>query len=213
MTSKQRPRPTRRRRSAEDARSAILDAAEQRLIDAGPASIRLQEVAADVGVGHPTVLHHFGSREALVDAVVRRALDNIHAQVLAAITESATDEGGFATLFDKVALWLADSGRGRLFYWLALEGIEIPDDSIPLQQIVAAAHEQRLRRASERGCETPKPTLEDTRYTVVLAIFAITAQGILGPRLLERVGAGTDERARKRFRAWLGELVLRHLDR
>ena len=41
--------PVRKRRTAEVARSAILDAAERRLIAAGPAGIRLQEVAADVG--------------------------------------------------------------------------------------------------------------------------------------------------------------------
>jgi len=37
----------------------------------------LQEIAADVGVSHSTILHHFGSREALVEAVVTRALDGL----------------------------------------------------------------------------------------------------------------------------------------
>ena len=55
------------RRTAEDARAAILDAAERRLGATGPGGIRLQEVAADVGVSHSTVLHHFGSREGLVE--------------------------------------------------------------------------------------------------------------------------------------------------
>src|SRR5260221_641713 len=52
----------RKRRTADEARTAMLDAAEQRLVASGPAAIRLQEVAADVGVSHPTVLHHFGNR-------------------------------------------------------------------------------------------------------------------------------------------------------
>src|SRR4051812_32579591 len=85
--SKAETRP-RRRRDAEDARAAILDAAERRLVLAGPAGIRLQEVAADVGVSHPTVLHHFGSREALVAAVIHRALERIHAEVVQAIGAS-----------------------------------------------------------------------------------------------------------------------------
>src|SRR5450432_3158548 len=73
----QRKRPvaravTRRRRTSDEARAAILDAAERRLVSSGPAGIRLQEVAADVGVSHPTVLHHFGSREALVREVCER---------------------------------------------------------------------------------------------------------------------------------------------
>src|SRR5271165_5143251 len=84
-TKARRPR---RRRTGEEARTAILDAAEQRLVASGPAGIRLQEVAADVGVSHPTVLHHFGSREGLIEAVVVRALDSLHAGLLAAMNAS-----------------------------------------------------------------------------------------------------------------------------
>src|SRR5258708_39165376 len=98
--------PPRKRRTAEEARVAILDAAERRLVASGPAAIRLQEVAADVGVSHPTVLHHFGSREALVEAVVARALDSLHAGLLAAVRASprrpdhvaALPESGFHAL-------------------------------------------------------------------------------------------------------------------
>jgi AcrR family transcriptional regulator len=36
--------------------------------------LRLQDIAADVGISHPAVLHHFGSREALVHAVIQRAI-------------------------------------------------------------------------------------------------------------------------------------------
>ncbi|MGH7329781.1 MAG: TetR/AcrR family transcriptional regulator, partial [Polyangiaceae bacterium] len=56
----------RRRLDAEAARKLILDATERRLVRVGPSGIRLQEVAKDAGVSHPTVLHHFGSRELLV---------------------------------------------------------------------------------------------------------------------------------------------------
>src|SRR5580693_3024846 len=85
LLARPRDEAPRRRRTAEQARSAILDAAERRLVADGPGAIRLQEVAKDVGVSHPTVLHHFGSREGLVEAVVARALDSLHGGLLAAV--------------------------------------------------------------------------------------------------------------------------------
>ena len=62
----------RTRRTADEARRLILDAAERQLAEVGPAGLRLQEVAKEVGVSHPTVLHHFGSREELVEYCLRR---------------------------------------------------------------------------------------------------------------------------------------------
>src|SRR5262245_6032327 len=73
----------RRRRTAEQAREEILDAAEKRLRDRGPDAIRLQEIAADVGISHPAVLHHFGSREGLVGAVTERAMNKLEHELLA----------------------------------------------------------------------------------------------------------------------------------
>src|SRR5580700_6321803 len=122
MPRKPSPEPARKRRTAEEARAAILDAAERRLVESGPAAIRLQEVAADVGVSHPTILHHFGSREALVEAVVRRALDSLHAQMLAAVGSSPGSTDKVAALLDAVFDMFASGGHGRTFLWLALSG-------------------------------------------------------------------------------------------
>src|SRR5580700_10941169 len=88
-----KPPLPRKRRTGEEARTAILDAAERLLVVAGPAGIRLQEVARDVGVSHPTVLHHFGSREGLIEAVVVRALDSLHAVLVAAVREAPDKPG------------------------------------------------------------------------------------------------------------------------
>ena len=35
----------------------------------GPAGLRLEAVAKAAGVSHPTILHHFGSREGLIHAL------------------------------------------------------------------------------------------------------------------------------------------------
>src|SRR5690606_21428412 len=67
-----KPAGKRIRRPAEEARRLILDAAEVRLAAQGPEGIRLQDIARDVGISHPAILHHFESREGLVRALIAR---------------------------------------------------------------------------------------------------------------------------------------------
>lgn len=64
---------TRVRRTVDEARRLILEAAERRLAAGGAEAVRVQSVAADVGVTDAAVHYHFGSRQGLLDAVVRSA--------------------------------------------------------------------------------------------------------------------------------------------
>src|SRR5215467_2095443 len=73
---------TRIRRPAERAREEILDAAERRLVADGPAALRVQAVAREVGVTDPAVHYHFGSRDGLLQAVCRRAARRLRDDVV-----------------------------------------------------------------------------------------------------------------------------------
>jgi AcrR family transcriptional regulator len=201
--------PVRKRRTAEVARSAILDAAERRLIAAGPAGIRLQEVAADVGVSHPTVLHHFGSREALVAAVVERLVTALHVEVLEAIAQAPAGEGNLAALLERVATVLGERGHGRVLAWLALSGHGADLAEQRFASVVAAAHGRR-RQQRDGG---PVPALEDTAFTILLAFLALFGGSILAPELARSAGLGDPVRMGKRFRAWLARLLVDHLAR
>ncbi|HEV2370316.1 MAG TPA: helix-turn-helix domain-containing protein, partial [Acidimicrobiales bacterium] len=70
-----RPAPTRSRtrRSVEEARRLILDAAQRRLIAGGPEAVRVQTVAADVGITDAAVHYHFANREGLMEALLAEA--------------------------------------------------------------------------------------------------------------------------------------------
>jgi len=202
------PRP-RKRRTAEEARAAILDATERRLAAAGPGGIRLQDVAAEVGVSHPTVLHHFGSREALVGAVVVRALDGLQADVMTALAAASAGEGQVAALLDGVFAALSARGHGRALMWLALAGHGPHEDDLRLRAVAETVH--ALRRERFPG-PAAAPPFEDSQFMVVLAASAMIAHSVIGPQLLR--GAGVDEtRAPARFRAWLARLLLEHLER
>jgi AcrR family transcriptional regulator len=205
------PKPKRRRLDAEAARERILDATEKRLVVVGPSGIRLQEVAADAGVSHPTVLHHFGNRERLVEAVIARALHAINSSLVEAIQGSSGDEKQLEAMFENVALALERTGHGRVIMWLALEGHRIEASDVRLSHVIEATHALRLaRRKSSRSGR--KPTPEDTARTVVLAALALVGGAVLGPTFLENAGLGTGARASAAFRSWLARVLLAHFD-
>jgi AcrR family transcriptional regulator len=211
MRRKPRPKapPPRKRRTAEDARTAILDAAEQRLVASGPAGIRLQEVAADVGLSHPTVLHHFGSREGLVEAVVARALDSLHARLLEAVRASPQGADQLTTILDGCFDALTRQGHGRAFLWLALSGYAPTMEGLRVQQLAEVVH---AVRCEHRRGEAPMPTFEDTYFTVLLPALALLAMSVTGKPGHE--GDGDDEVCgAPRFLAWLARRVHEHLEK
>ncbi len=202
------PPKRRRRLDAEASRGGILDAAEARLVAVGPGGLRLQDIAEAAGVSHPTVLHHFGSREGLVRAVVERALHQINAELVEAITASRGDEERLQVMLARTSDAL-DGGHARIVLWLALAGHPVGGAGTGLSGVVDAAHALRLSRACEGA---PRPTREDTARTVVLATLALVAGSVLGPTLLENAGLSGGPRATQGFRRWLARLLLGHLD-
>jgi len=110
---------TRRRRTAEEARHEILAAAQRRLAEGGPEAIRLQDIARDLGISHPTILHHFESREGLMQALARSAIGALNDDVMRAISEPDRGTTPEAVL-DRVFETLGESGHARLLAWSAL---------------------------------------------------------------------------------------------
>jgi AcrR family transcriptional regulator len=204
-----RPKAPRRRRDAESARAAILDVAERHLVSSGPAGIRLQDVATEAGVSHPTVLHHFGSREALVHAVITRAIAAIHATLLDAIANGPHGESELATLLDGVFEALAMTGHARVLLWLALEGHPIGGPDNRLAEVVDAVHAHRKTKWRNGG---RMPARDDTAHTVVLGTLALIGAAVLGDTLLENAGVGHDVTRGARFRAWLARVLKTHLE-
>lgn len=204
-----RVKKARRRRGAEEARDEILAAAERRLVQGGLTGIRLQDVAKDAGVSHPTVLHHFGSREGLIKELVSRALVSIHKSLVEAITASTGEEQQLKAMLDAVSHALTAGGHGRMLMWLALEGERVEDVDVRLVDVVDATHALRKARHKERGCKTPPK--EDTAHTVALAALALLGSAVIGPTMLEKAGLSGED-ADARFRAWLAKLLVRHLD-
>jgi len=204
LSPRLRPEPGR-------ARDAILDAAERRLREAGPGAIRLQDVAAEVGVSHPAVLHHFGSREGLVRAVVGRAIAKLQddlARALARQLERGQPDG--AAMFERVFEVLFDEGHARLLAWLLLSG-EDPFASDEARagwaRIAEVTHAMRVAGTKGRR----KPSFDDTRFTIVLSALALFGQAIAGRATFDVAGFDRDATVERSFREWLAALLARHL--
>ncbi len=195
-----------KRRTAEEARRLILDAAEAQLAKVGPAGIRLQEVAAAVGISHPAVLHHFKSREGLVDAVLARAIDSLNQELVAAFARSV-DAARATELLEHVFRVLGDKGHARTLAWLLLadDRAEVVPGHV-LERVASAVHALREHARGERV-----PPREDTQFAILLAALALFGDALAGETM--RQSAGLDADAGPRFREWLAKLLVAHLER
>lgn len=202
----------RRRRSAEDAKRAILDAAEARFAARGPAALRLQDVAADVGVSHPAILHHFGSREDLVRAVIDRALAGVREDVLATLGAPDPTRIDVAALIERVFETLGGHGQARLIAWLALadegRGDRREAGAFFVRETAEAVHARRA--ALHLAAGRPVPPFEDTFFAILLTSLALIGDALLGDTTRASSGV-TDAAAGPRFRAWFAELLVAHL--
>ncbi len=205
------PERTRRRRSADESQARILEAAQRHLREVGPGGLRLKDLGAELGISHQAILHHFGSKERLIAAVVERTFDEINADLLAGIQAVDPVDLDAEALLDRAFTAVAEGGQARLFAWLALSGEELgrEDDTKPLAQLAAAMHALRVQHHGAGEA----PSEEDSRFVVVLAALAVLGESVFGDQLLRGADLEGDAGAKSRFREWLGRLLLAHLDR
>jgi len=188
-----------RRRTASATRQLILNAAEQRLIIGGPEAIRLKEIAADVGISHPAILHHFGSREGMVEALLVHAMRGLQAEVMAGWpSEKVPDIEGGLERFSHLA---AKCGYARLFAWSILSGRKLSALKRGIARPAAElVHAGRVRTDAQAG--RASPDIEDTLFAVVLFAITVFGDALYGPLLRRSVSLGDDADTGRRFRAW-----------
>jgi AcrR family transcriptional regulator len=197
---------TRRRRSAAETRDAILEAAERRLVDGGPEAIRLQEIAADAGISHPAILHHFGSREGLVEAMVVRGIARLQAQFLEGWPSAKEpDIEGVLERFYDVA---SRRGIARMLAWLILSGQSHGTMTAGVFKPAAERmHAGRVRRAVSEGRRSPE--LEETLFAATHLFILVLGDSLFGPSVRRSIGLGSGAESTRRYRRWLSKVIER----
>lgn len=186
------------RRTPEEAKKLILDAAESSMGAEGPAGLRLQDVAKKAGVSHPTILHHFGNREGLVRALHQRAL----AELQAAVVGQMGSAGGLHATFK-----VYRDGIAQRMLWLMQSPENLPRTGIGVFDAIAdALHAERVKHARPGG---PAPDMEDTRAVVHLVAIAAFGDALIGPRM--RTNARDASATRDGFIDRFGDMITAYL--
>ena len=200
------PVPLKRlRRTPEEARRLILDTARELIARSGPEGLRLQEIAACAGISHPLILHHFGSREGLVRALVQEAVAELRDKLIAAM---GSPESSLGQQLDQVFEAYRD-GLAQRLAWLATidpTGETVSPATI-MRDIADGLHMRRLAGAP-RGATPPDRT--DSEMLVHLIAVAAFGEVIVGRRLWRSAGFQPTRETEDRFRAWLAALIREH---
>jgi AcrR family transcriptional regulator len=201
------------RRSADEARQIILSAAEKRLRAGGPAAVRVQLVARDVGLTDAAVHHHFGSRKGLLTALLRQAARDLRGEIEAALRSWESGSRDLSSLTDRISDCYGRRGYARLAMWLILSGTRGKGSGM-LAALVDALHQGRVIEARERGVTAPSPT--ETQFVVTLFHMVQVAEPLFGEAMRRSAGLPSDEASHNQFRAWLlnaFEILLRPIGR
>jgi AcrR family transcriptional regulator len=195
------------RRSSEEARRLILETAQALIARTGPEGLRLQDIAAEAGISHPLILHHFKSRAGLVRALTRQTAAEFKDRLVAALAQpELTTEALIDRVFDAFA-----GGLAQRLAWLAImdpEGMDPEgeaDEPATVQSEIAETLHRRRVAAAPPGREV---TRDDTQWLMHLVAVAAFGEAVHGVRL--RRGLGRDEGETRRFRAWFAALIREH---
>lgn len=135
--------PAARRRPHD--RDAILDAAENAILRDGIGSLTLDAVAAEAGLSKSGLLHHYRSKDALIDAMVRRAVEGWRDEMRAAIESQPPGPGRvaratLATCLGSASNWTAALRRRGWVLVAAL--VHNPAHVQPLRDVVEEMEER-----------------------------------------------------------------------
>ena len=197
-------RGKRQRRTPEEARRLILEAAQALIVTTGPEGLRLQDIAAAAGISHPLILHHFGSREGLVRALTRQAVAELRDKLVAAM---ASSEYSVEEQLDRVFNAFRD-GLAQRLAWLATvdPGSGTEGNELIMRDIADTLHARRVARAPPGVAITR----DDTDALIHLVATAAFGDALYGAQLRRSAGLPATSETDRSFRLWLAGLIRAH---
>ena len=134
-----------RAEGARDPRRAILEAAEALLVEGGTAGLSVRRLVARCGVSAPTIYHHFGDKQGLIDAL----LEERFGELVRMLEEARRPGDALATLRAHLRLFARFGLRNPNHYRL-LALVREPDlPPPPAAERVRALLREPLRRLEE----------------------------------------------------------------
>jgi TetR/AcrR family transcriptional regulator, repressor for neighboring sulfatase len=185
MKSKPSKKSTRVRRSPEEARALILDAAEKVFSDHLPDVVGLKDVAREAGVSHALITHYFGTYDALVEATLERRFHQLRDElvpVLIGLVQSNADVREMLTAHRHGIQRLASNPSTlRLAIWALLSGRVNADDFFPSRM-------QGLKMLADALESRSKASRADIEFLLVASFAMATTWTFAGKALIGGLG-------------------------
>lgn len=189
----------------------IMDAALAHLRTEGVHAVTLAGLAKELDISHQAILHHFGSRDGLVAAVVKRAVDSLESELAGALRVIEGPLTASHVLLMRAFEVMADEGHGRLLAMLALSNepppnIEAFEKSKPIAMVARMAHALRLKGE-------PDASFRDTLFTVMLTAYVVLATSVFEEAVTFGAGLEPSAKTSREFREWFATHALAHMEK
>lgn len=184
------PTARRRRRLPEEARREALQSARSLLLSGGPNAVTLAAVAAELGVTHANLIHHFGSAAGLQSALMASMVADLKTALGAAVERLRTDRGAPLAVINEVFDAFGEGGAGKLAAWIVLSG-DLSHLEPVRAELLALVEGIRTKLGDEDG-------LARDRISAAVLLIALSAFGdaMIGPPLREMLGRPEDSTRR-----------------
>ncbi|WP_024577271.1 MULTISPECIES: TetR/AcrR family transcriptional regulator [unclassified Afipia] len=178
------------RRSKDESRQLILDAAEALLRQSGSDAVNVRAVAAKVGLTDAAVNHHFGTRQKLLEALLRHGGRRLKDELNAGLVRWQKTDHSVERLVDIIADLYADGDYAALALRLHLSGWRDRGVGL-LSPVVEALHDMRLKAFAAAG--KSGPPISETRFIVGLMHQAIALDPLFGSEFRRSAGMARSE--------------------
>jgi len=144
-----------------ETQTRILDAAEELFMQHGFEGASMRMLTARAAVNLAAINYHFGSKDALIEAVFRRRLDAMNAERIAELEQLEKDAAGKALTPDAIirafigaSLRMIEDVRGGGRNFTRLLGRAYTEPAKPIRQLIGQMYGpamERYRKALERA--------------------------------------------------------------
>ena len=171
-------------------RRAALDVGRRLLTEGGPGALTLKAVAAELGMSHPNLIHHFGSAEAF-QIELKRAMVADLTRTVTDLVRRADGDGvpDTQTIVDRVFSAYDAGGIGTMLAWSALARNDGSGEVVldALAELVAALTPVMQERgpAGDAAC--------NARALVRMVTLIAFADSLIGRGLSQALGENLEE--------------------
>lgn len=180
--------------AAQQTADAILDAAEGRIRRHGMAGLKLMAIAEAAGITHPLILHHFGSKNGLVDAIATRHAARIRDMLLGLIQEDPDGPPQIGLMMQRMQSILEDDGIIELAFWGLRERPEIMQPVLNeiMNAVMTAAIARRRRRLPDADLAEITAEIQGTLLTISMMLWG---QALVGRYVNPAISLSPDDRS------------------